>query len=434
MSGSPKYSTARVTPTVASDFAYIVAQFRAAAAERSRRQAEKERQQQVTAAKTVLLNDIRSLSAEIEHHRESSYARWAPGLAALPNFDALASTVAGATDLSVLESVRYQHNRAAADVHRIVSAAQGAQQAEVARQQMERRQAEALAALASLETTVAAIDQTLATKFDASGAQQLLSLVVRTKEFIRQNRFDKAISCAKETTVLAARHGHHVLQAQHEWLQKRQAARAALHESEALLRAALSDRVITAWRKDAVEALGAKLSDSAQCIEREAWDEAATVVKDVRVALDEATREATQREVEEAQRRYIAKSVISVLHEQGFYTDPPRLLTDDPNSDVVIQAVRSDERCLQIGIQRHGRVRYEVDGSSRVLTASPTGAMRGECPEAESTIMALHKQLGTDFGINMDELTWEGKPLDDSQAGIVDKAGNSTNECREVAV
>lgn len=373
------------------------------------------------------MSNIRTLSTSICQHRQASYAQWASGLAHLPDLESLARTAEEAVNLSVLEAVRHQMDVTATAVQRIVVSAQNAEQAEMARQELEQRHAEALARLAFFERALAETDPRLAAKFDPSGARQVQAMVIRIKAAIGEARFDEAIESAEAGVTLSNHHREQVLQAEREWLERRQAARATLHEMEALLSSALGDRIVTAWRKSAVETLSDTLAGAVHAIDYETWDVAAAIMDEVRAALARVTTEAVKREEEEAQRRYIARSVIAVLNEQGFYTEVPQLLSDDRNSDVIIQAVRSDQRSLQIGIQRQGRVRYEVDGASRVLTPTPGSKVIQECPDAETAILALHKQLETDFGINMDDLTWEGKPFDMSSKAIPDAGGRSAN-------
>ena len=423
MSGSPKYSAAEIDPRIAQEIAASIERERAAEAERSRRRAEEEYRRQVVSAQTAVLSNIRSLSAEIHQHRQASYGQWASGLAHLTNLDALADTAESSTDLTVLEGVRHQVDAATTAVQRIVIAAQKAEQAELVRVELERKQGEALAAFESVQRAIAETDPQLAAKFDPSGVRELQSLTKSIQAAITDARFDTAMDLARSALADANHHRNRVNEAERNWLKKRQAARATLHETEAALRAAAGDRIVVAWRMTGVGELAHTLDGAAQAIDREAWDSAATIMTQVRETLVRITAEAVKREEEEAKRRYIATSVIAVLNDQGFYTDEPRLLTNDPNSDVIIQATRSDQRSLQIGIMRQARVRYEVDGSERVLTPTPDGQVAQECPEAESAILALHKQLEKDFGINMGELSWDHKPLDVSRVAASEPTG-----------
>ena len=423
MSGSPKYSAAEISAQIAQEIVASIERERVAEAERCRRRAEEEYRRQVVYAQSAVLSNIRSLSSAIHQHRQASYAQWASGLAHVTNLDSLVNTAETSTDLSVLESVRHQVDVTATAVQRIVISAQKAEQAELARRELERKQAEALAALDTVERAVAETDPRLAAKFDPAGARELESMMTRIRAAIDDGRLDKAMDLASNARTSSNHHRDRVLQAERKWLEKRQTARAALHEAESTLRAAAGDRIVMTWRKTAVDELAHTLAGAAQAIDREAWDSAATIMTEVRQALVRLAAEAVKREEEEAQRRYIATSVIAVLNDQGFYTDEPRLLTNDPNSDVIIQATRSDQRSLQIGILRQGRVRYEVDGSARVLTPMPDGKVVQECPEAESAILALHQQLEKDFGINMGDLSWDHKPLDVSRVAASETTG-----------
>ncbi len=423
MSGSPKYSAADIATNIAEGINTVVQQHRAAEAERSRRRVEEIHRQQVLSTRASLLKDIRAFAISICKHRQASYGQWTSGLEQLTDLEVLTKAAEDAHELSVLESVRHQMEGAKTAVQRIVYFAQNEELAERSRQELKRQHAEAVEALSSVDRKLAETDPQLASKFDPSGAKEIQALICRIKTAIGDELYGDAIEGAKTAIALSDRHRKRVLQAEHEWLEKHQTARDEYHKTEVLFRSACDDRIVTAWRRHEVDGQSIKMREASDAIEREAWDVASAILQQVHTDLERLSSEAVKREEEEAQRRYITSSVIAVLNEQGFYTDRPCLLSDDPNSDVIIQAMRSDQRSLQIGIQRQGRVRYEVDGTSRVLTPGPGSKVTQECPEAESAILALHKQLETDFGINMEDLSWEGKPLNVSQVDVIAQTG-----------
>lgn len=434
MSGSPKYSCAEIATTVVEQISSAVEQFRAAEAERARRRAEEQYRRNVDSTRRVLLSEIRALETSLHEHRQASYAQWTTGLARPSEVEFLARTAEAATELSALDCVRHQLTSATAAITRIVASAKSAEQCERARQQMERRHAESLAAMATAERALSEIDPELAAKFDPAGSRVIHNTLDTMRTAIGKSRFDHAIQCAEECCDLIAQHRDRILRAERDWLEHRRAAQTHLHETEILHHAALEDRIVMAWQKAEAERIGRTIDRATECIRREDWDAAATLLDSVGAELTSINKAALEREEEEAQRRYVARSVIAVLNEQGFYTDTPRLLSDDPNSDVIIQAVRSDQRCLQIGIQRQGRVRYEVDGASRLLTPGPDGKLAKQCPESEAALLALHSQLEKDFGITMDDLSWDGKPLESLSAATRDTSACAAGTAKEGAI
>jgi len=400
---------------VAQSISAAVAAHQAASAEQRRRAVEERRQHDLSQRRSALLRRIDNLSTAVHQHGVASYADWAQGLDSLVPLNNLEEKARRATDISELETIGLELHSATVAVHSIVSAARRAEQAEISRQRMERLQAEASRALESLELLSAITDPALGKKFDAPGTQRIEAVTSQARMLLDEGQYETAIARAREASALINDHASRVQRARERWLREREEAQASHRKSEDHLRSLSSDSIVIAWCREDLDRLNRELGECHDTLDHEQWDRAKGMAQRISGELVKVSDRARIRETEEEERRYVVRSIVAVLREQGFYTDTPQLLSEDPNSDVVIQAVRSDDQCLEIGIQRHGQVRYEVDGSSRIIASSAEKGKLAECPEAVSTIMAVHEQLESDFGVLMEEPWWEDRPVDVTQ-------------------
>ncbi|MCG8653898.1 MAG: hypothetical protein MI861_28925, partial [Pirellulales bacterium] len=84
---------------------------------------------------------------------------------------------------------------------------------------------------------------------------------------------------------------------------------------------------------------------------------------------------------------------------------------DDGAAPIRIVAERSSDR-IDVSVPLDGHVIYEVDGFPMRLETGTDGQPSGTCDEAEEQINQIHDLLFDRFGIEMDELMWEGKDPD----------------------
>lgn len=170
------------------------------------------------------------------------------------------------------------------------------------------------------------------------------------------------------------------------------------------------DPIVTRWQgaeagelRDRIAVLRAEL-DADRC---ESVAEAARAIERELPAIDEAART-----VEEAatRRQYIASGIAESLAEMGFTVSAQSLEHPAyPQSALVFEARRVSGATVSVSVPIEGDVWYSVDGYPMRLESRSSGGEAPTCDEAQSEIAAMHAVLEERFGVQMGELSWEGK-------------------------
>ena len=419
MSGSPKYSRAELAEAVHAQIRQRQERQRREREERQRRQEEKERRRQLKAARRAVLERIALTETGVKAHLATSYASWAPSLHTLANFGELDRATRNAETVEAIDALHSGLLVVQEEVRRVVAEAQDAELAERLRQEQEKRRTKACHVRTSVAQRISGLDRQTSLKFDRQGFERVEAALGRIHELLKEERFDEVDAVSQTAFRLVREHSAAVSSAQDEWLRQRRHAHALLGEAEALFSSACDDDgPVARWCGPRLDSLRSQLRTCKVRVGNEEWATAIAGLKQVRQSLLVVIKDAEECEIEEAKRRYIVASIEQVLHAQGFYTDAPRLLNTNPDSDVIIHADRSDRRSLDIGIPVRGDIRYQVDEECRYIKREPDGTITARCPEAEQAIESLHRQLDRDFGVLMGDLYWEGKPPTSGQAEL----------------
>jgi hypothetical protein len=192
-----------------------------------------------------------------------------------------------------------------------------------------------------------------------------------------------------------------------------------------------SDAVTMRWKHDAVDALETAVARAAREIDAGAFDAPISKLRSMKKTILVIVAEAQERQLAEDRRQYIVNGLMTVLGQMGFVlsADSPRHGDASPSSDVMLSARRLGGGAVAVSIPLEGEVLYDVEGYAKRKETHFDGAVTATCDEAEAEIQHVHDALARDFGIQMSELTWAGKPVrSDKQAEALPRGGSRGRE------
>ena len=212
---------------------------------------------------------------------------------------------------------------------------------------------------------------------------------------------------------------------------RRREALEILAEVEGEVQALRSDHVTMRWKRDTVDEVATASERTTRRIDAGAVEESISELRTLKQRLRAAISEAQERQLVEDRRQYIVHGLVTVLGQLGFVlsADSPRQGDASPSSDIVLNARRLGGGAVAVSIPLEGDVWYDVDGYAKRKEANLDGTVAATCDEAEAEIEQVHEALARDFGINMSELTWAGKPIRrDKQAEVLPRGGSRGRE------
>lgn len=323
-----------------------------------------------------------------------------------------------------LHSITRQISEAAAE-------ARAEQEAERLRREMEQKRAEREIALSVLRSGLEGLDADLSHKFDAARFNAINQSMDTIRRMIDAGDFARAERETGAARAKLAQHSRRVEEAHQAWLAARQEAQEATASLEARLPGLRADPVVMAWCEAEVNQLGDLLQAWSEWFERERFDDIRRAVPDVEPRVEALLNKAEAAQLQEEKRAFIVNGFLQVLGHEGFFVGEPELQQpNDFGSPVIIRAVRTDGRKLDIAVPHSGQVTYEVGGYPRRTEIGTDSAPHPSCDEAEEQLLKMHQTLSAEFGLDMGEVTWDGKDPGRIRRGSKELPGGGAHQSR----
>jgi hypothetical protein len=268
------------------------------------------------------------------------------------------------------------------------------------------------AAVESLKRRASALNEQLSQKFDISGLNAVRSALGDAEDALRNRDLSRASQLASEISKVIENHRHKVEKSLAAWTDERDQALAAVAEADDRIAGLEADEVVMRWCKADVERLRAQVQFSSDRIATEDFSGARHAVSEALAQAEQIIRGAQEIQLKEDRRQYIADSIADVMVNMGFIVQAGYPALDDPGtpeSDLIIHAVRLGGGAVAVAVPQEGDVWYDVDGFPKEVEIGTAGQEIHSCDEAEQTISAMHAALDEAFGVQMGELMWDGK-------------------------
>jgi hypothetical protein len=188
------------------------------------------------------------------------------------------------------------------------------------------------------------------------------------------------------------------------------AAAQAVGEIEGIIAGLKADPVVMRWHPHSVLELEKELQQAAQAVTSAQFALPAEILTKARAKERQMIEEANTAQLKADRRDYIAQSIVSTLQEMGFSI----LSVDDEHSGhpatAKIFRAAAAGRAISVSVPVEGQVWYDVDGYPKATVASvANGNPTAICDEAEQVLTEMHSALQNEFGVQMGEVTWQGK-------------------------
>ncbi len=143
----------------------------------------------------------------------------------------------------------------------------------------------------------------------------------------------------------------------------------------------------------------------------------------------EIIEESNELQLKADQRDYIAKSMASTLQSMGFYVGEIREESPgNPASPLVFGAARSAGKSVFVSVPVEGEIYYNMDGYPKTSANVIGGGAAPVCDEAESVLNEMRSLLVDSYGVETDEVRWEGKTDPDRILRTADELPNESDK------
>lgn len=407
MSGSPKYSQAELDRQRREQLeqerqrqAAEEARIRAAAAERERLQRLENLKNQAIAQTQATITKIQQKSPETYPQDSSELAKRCQNLL---------NSLRGVTTEYQLQNTIQELPNIEQELDRAITRKRRDDEEKKRKAELEKQQFE----LEELERQIAQIPQPDAIKFDRTGRTAAQTALKALRSAIASGNPQTVRSPLNTATAAVEQHIASVASNRARWEQQKAAAEQAIGELEDLIIGLKADPVALRWQTHLIDELASQLQTGIAALGAEEFDKPALILAAAKTQEQEIIATANAAQIQADQRDYIAKSIAESLAEMGFFVNEPQLeYPDFPNTALILKAATNSGKGISISVPVEGEVWYNVDGYSKTTEAAVGGGTAAVCDEAEKVLTEMHDRLGTEFGINMSELTWEGKDPD----------------------
>lgn len=394
------------------------ARIRAAAAERERLQRLENLRNQSIAQTQATITKIQQKSPEIYPQDSSELAKRGQNLL---------NSLRGVTTEYQLQNTIQELPKIEQELDRAITRKRRDDEEKKRKAELEKQQFE----LEELEREIAQIPQTDAIKFDRAGQTAAQTALSALRSAIASGNPQTVRSPLNTATAAVEQHIASVARNRAQWQQQKAAAEQALGELEDLIIGLRTDPVALRWQTHLIDELAAKLPTGIAAIEAEQFDKPALILAAAKTQEQEIIATANAAQIQADQRDYIAKSIAESLAEMGFFVNEPELEDSRyPNAALILKAATNSGKAISISVPVEGEVWYNVDGYSKTTEAAVGGGTAAVCDEAEKVLTEMHDRLGAEFGINMSEVTWEGKDPDRKLVGTNKLPNNDEQQNR----
>ena len=373
------------------------ARIRAAAAERERLQRLENLRNQSIAQTEASITKIQQKSPEIYPQDSSELAKRGQNLL---------NSLRGVTTEYQLQETIQELPRIEQELDRAITRKRRDDEEKKRKAELEKQQFE----LEELEREISQIPQADAIKFDSAGRTAAQTALKALSSAIASGNPQAVRSPLNTATQAVEHHIASVARNRAQWQQQKAAAEQALGELQALIAGLRTDPIALRWQTHLVDELAAQLQTGIAAIEAEQFDKPALILAAAKTQEQQIIATANAAQIQADQRDYIAKSIAETLAEMGFFVNEPQLEDSRyPNAALILKAATNSGKGISISVPVEGEVWYNVDGYSKTTEAAVGGGTAAVCDEAEKVLTEMHDRLGAEFGINMSEVTWEGK-------------------------
>lgn len=407
MSGSPKYSRAELERQQ-KERLEAERRRKAEQEEKRRREAEeRERRQQLEQRKKQLQATLKSLHQRIEMAGESLYPKDAQQLS--QRCQTALKTVSGVQDQAALQPLSEDMNRIESDLNQALSRKRREDEEKKRVAELERQAFE----VEELQRQLDQIPTEIAIKFDATGYQQAKTQMQAVQRTIANGR-PEAVRAPLQSAITQIRAHTELVRQQHQaWQRQKASAEQSTQELNALILGLKADPVVVRWHSHSIAQLEAQRQAAEQAIAAEQFEQSTQILQSGQTKAEQMIRESNAAQLKAEQRDYITDSIAQTLEEMGFtilYRKPEH--EHHPASATILGAATNSGKGISVSIPVEGQVFYDVDGFAKGTIAAVGGGSAAVCDEAEQVLTEMHSALEQQFGIQMSELTWQGKDPD----------------------
>lgn len=404
MSGTPKYSSAELERQRQQQ---LEEERRRKAAEEARLRAEaaeRERRQRLENLRNRVNSQQQSVVTKIQQQQSSVYPQDATDLQ--QRCQNQTNTIRQAQDESQLQNVANELSQILQDCDQAVTKKRRDDEEKKRKEEIERLRFE----LKELEREVGQLPTSDVSKFDAAGQKSVQQALVIVRSALASGNPQTVQAPIKNASTLVKQHIQTVIQRRAEWEKRKAAAEQVLGQIQDLVTGIKADPVVVRWHSHSIAQLENELKQAQQAIVSEQFDQPSQNLAKVQAQEKQIIEEANIAQLKADKRDYITESIVATLQDMGFavlsVTDEH---TGHPSTAKVFTATAAG-RAISVSVPVEGQVWYDVDGYAKNTVASlADGTPVAICDEAEAVLTEMHSALQQEFGIQMGEISWQGK-------------------------
>ncbi len=404
MSGSPKYSRAELERQRQQQ---LEEERRRKAAEEARLRteaAERERRQRLENLRNRVNSQQQSVATKIQQQQSSMYPQDVTALQ--QRCQNKINTIRQAQDESKLQNVASELNQILQDCDRSVTRKRRDDEEKKRKEEIERLQFE----LEELEREVGRISAGDASKFDAIGQSSVEQALGAVRSALASGNPQTVQAPINNASAVVKQHTQAVSQRRAEWEKRKAEAEQVVGQIQDLVTGLKADPVVMRWHSHSIAQLENQLKQAQQAIVSEQFDQPSQILAKVQAQEKQIIEEANIAQLKADKRDYISQSIVATLQDMGFAV----LSIEDehaghPSTAKVFTATAAG-RAISVSVPVEGQVWYDVNGYSKNTVASVAdGSPVAICDEAEAVLTEMHSALQQEFGIQMGEISWQGK-------------------------
>ncbi len=247
-------------------------------------------------------------------------------------------------------------------------------------------------------------------KFDPEGYKSAVKSIDNASIIMQRGDPVSSRASLTEAMKIAQHHMDAVASGKAQWERNRVDAERACGEIHAIILGLNADEVAMRWKSDDLRAMEKFVSEAELAIREERFNSVHDLMKAAEDRQGEIIEESNELQLKADQRDYIAKSMASTLQSMGFYVGDIREESPgNPASPLVFGAARSAGKSVFVSVPVEGEIYYNMDGYPKTSANVIGGGVAPVCDEAEIVLNEMRSLLVDSYGVETDEVRWEGK-------------------------
>lgn len=410
MSDSPKYSRYRLQQQQEQRLREERRRRAKQEAARRKAEAERRRRERLSQARNSAQQEIKSVRRQLEALGSGGAAKFVQPEQSerlRERLNGLEQDAKKASSEKQVRRLRKELGKIESEIRRI--------SAEAEAQLLSENLAEEEAALEGLRRECAAVNQEHAVKFDAAGDQEVRSLLDRADGLLKKKALEDARNEIGRCRTRLQQHQQDVAERLAQWTDERDRTAEAISEAGDRLAGLRADDVTMRWRGDRVNSLDQAFSQAEELLASEQFAEARNAAAALMEQADEVVAQAQAQQLDEDRRQYVVSGIVQAMQDHGLVVQAGYPALEHPNdlsSAAIIEAERLGGGAIVVSVpqDKDEEIMYDVDNFEMNSEVASDGQVVRTCDEAEKQIERVHAVLDEAFGIEMDELMWDGKP------------------------